>query len=132
MQIIDFEKKGNVVKFYLADESCVDYWGDDWDDAPYEHNAGTVYDHYVNGVKEIAFPMDYDVYEPADDWHYHHNSPFCKEDFKNRKAPCIVALKRDKDDWRDYLYTEMVFDSRALKFYYGDKMESGEMEIWKQ
>lgn len=32
-------------------------WGDDWDDAPYEHNAGTPYDHhydppYVSGKSD--------------------------------------------------------------------------------
>ena len=29
MKIIDFETKGNVIKFYLGENSCDDYWGDD-------------------------------------------------------------------------------------------------------
>ena len=40
-EIIDFERKGNVVRFYLGKNG--EQWGDDWDDAPYEHNAGKVY-----------------------------------------------------------------------------------------
>ena len=31
MKIIDFDEKGNVVRFYLGDDNCEDYWGDDWD-----------------------------------------------------------------------------------------------------
>ena len=44
MKIIDFEIKGNQVKFYLGSDNCDNYWGDDWDDKPYEHNAGEPYD----------------------------------------------------------------------------------------
>lgn len=42
MQIIDMEKKGNVVRFYLGENGK--QWGDDWNDAPYDCNAGTVYE----------------------------------------------------------------------------------------
>jgi hypothetical protein len=46
-------------------------WGDDWDDAPYEHNAGWPYEEYTsNGTRldsrivKIAF--DSDLQTPAD------------------------------------------------------------------
>ena len=47
-KIIDFERKGNIVRFYLGDvNNSNGYYGDDWDDVPYEHNAGKVYEQYV-------------------------------------------------------------------------------------
>lgn len=44
MKIIDFERKGNLVRFYLGDDDLEEWYGDDWNDTPYEHNAGQVYD----------------------------------------------------------------------------------------
>jgi hypothetical protein len=64
MQIIDFKRKGNVVRFYLGD-ATVHYWGDDWNDRPYEHNAGQVYEEFIKGYKDIAFDFDDLVLEPA-------------------------------------------------------------------
>jgi len=50
-------------------------WGDDWNDAPYEHNAGDPYE-YIEGetdlnkhhghIRYIAFLTDYTVYEPCE------------------------------------------------------------------
>jgi hypothetical protein len=125
MKIIDFEKKGNVVKFYLGDYECNDYWGDDWNDTPYEHNAGIVSNEFVKGTATVYFPFEYDVAEPSDDWHYNGNSPFCKEDFKNKKAPCIVANK-DTDYWGASEYSIMALSGKAIKFFYEDYMEPGE------
>ena len=48
MQIIDFEKKGNVGRFYLGD-ATKPYWGDDWYDRPYNTNASRVYDKFIKG-----------------------------------------------------------------------------------
>ena len=80
MKIIDFEKKGNIVRFYLGEKTedwgwtnpeykdytgetpswlkpKDTYYGDDWDDAPYEHNAGQVYEEFIKGQKDIAFDL---------------------------------------------------------------------------
>jgi hypothetical protein len=39
--------------YFTTQEKLVDQWGDDWDDAPYEHNAGEPYSptiyHYSDG-----------------------------------------------------------------------------------
>ena len=32
--VIDFETRGNVIRLYYGNDP--DYWGDDWDDKPYE------------------------------------------------------------------------------------------------
>ena len=88
MKVIDFSLYGNVIKFYLGADDCTDYWGDDWDDAPYEHNAGEVYSRYVKATADVAFPLKYSVCEACCGYF---NSPFSKEDMMNRKVPCITV-----------------------------------------
>lgn len=65
MKIIDYELKGNVVRFYLGKSTLTNYYGDDWDDAPYDSNAGCVYSEYIAGTADIAFPFDALVLEPC-------------------------------------------------------------------
>ena len=118
MKIIDFSKKGNVVRFYLGADGCEDYYGDDWDDAPYDCNAGKVYDRYIKGYRDIVFPFKYSVLEPCDRLT---DSGWCKDDMKARKVPCIIAVKSDSlfsDD-----FDMMNASSHTTRFYFGDKME---------
>ena len=126
MKIIDFEVKGNVVRFHLGEDDCFDYWGDDWDDRPYEHNAGAVYQQYFTGYADFYVNINLDVLTPESDWHYNGNSPFSKEDFKNRKTPCVV-IPFDFD-W-DSCYSISALSDNSLKFYFGDKIEPGEYYI---
>lgn len=127
MKIIDFEKKGNVVKFYLGDDNCKDYWGDDWDDRPYEHNAGEVYEEYVRGTAEVYFPFDTLVMEPCEDWHYDYNSPYCKEDMKKRKVPCIIAVPKMflESEWDNNCFSQYAGNDSIIKFYFNDAMSPG-------
>ena len=146
MKIIDMDRKGNVVRFYLGEKTKswgwtdpnykVDgktpdwlrpsdtYYGDDWDDAPYEHNAGSVYDQFVKGTRDVAFPFDWVLVEPRDTWSY--NSPFCKDDMVARKCPCLIAIpdsylkKNDLYDWQVDSYEKAAGISEAIKVYYGD------------
>lgn len=97
LKVIDFEKCGNVVRFYLDDIDCDDYWGDDWDDSPYEHNAGKVYDIFIKGYIDIAWPADWYVCEPS---YNVVNSKYCKKDFKERKTPIIIV--KDSNECDDY------------------------------
>lgn len=123
MKIIDFEKKGNVVRFYLGKDDCEDYRGDDWNDIPYEHNAGRVYDEYIVSHRDIAFPFDVVVLEPQDtDCQY--NSLWCKDDMKARKVPCIIAV-RNPDEYHEDEFEHYLGDEKTIKFYFGDKMEPG-------
>lgn len=39
-------------RLYFTPTRMTDQWGDDWDDAPYEHNAGTPCDDYYNEKNE--------------------------------------------------------------------------------
>ena len=124
MKIIDFETKGNVIKLYLGTND--DYWGDDWDDTPYEHNAGKVYSEFIEKSIEFAFPVNFKVLTPEDDWHYNGNSPYCKEDFKNRKAPCIIII--NDDEYYDS-YSEYLGNSNAISIYFNDDIESTKTKL---
>lgn len=121
MKIIDFEKKGNVVRFYLGKDDLEDWGGDDWNDKPYEHNAGLVDDKYIVGYRDIAFPFDFVVVEPQDG-NWNGNSDWCKDDMKERKIPCIVAML-DDGDWDNDRFMHLMGNDNATKFYFGDTMQ---------
>lgn len=118
MKIVDFEKKGNVVRFYVGKDSLKDWGGDDWDDCPYEHNAGIVYDEYISGYIDVAFPFDWLVCEPCEG---EMNSRWCKDDMKRKRVPCIVALP--EPDCLDETFSDIVSNQETIKIYFGDSVE---------
>ncbi len=120
MQIIDWECKGNVIRFYLGEDNLNDYWGDDWNDIPYEHNAGRVYEEFIKGYIDVIIPFDNQVYEPCNDYS---NSPYCKEDMIKRKIPCVVIATPGDigDDW-NYGFNKAVANPNTKKYYFGDKI----------
>lgn len=121
-KIIDFEKNGNQVKFYIGTENCNDYYGDDWDDAPYEHNAGLVYDRFIAGWFVKTFDFDDIVMEPCDG---HSNSRFCKDDMRNRRVPCICVLPKEYQEEYTWYYTfeDISNDAHIISFYFGDEVD---------
>lgn len=127
MKIIDFNKKGNVVRFYLGDDLDTEYHGDDWDDSPYEHNAGTAYSKYIKGHVDIAFPYDYTVLEPCDG---ECNSRWNKNDMKNRRVPCIIIVPPDltQNDW-DCGFAAYVGADKTKKYYFGDDLDEKSSNI---
>lgn len=114
LKIIDYEKKGNLVRFYLGDADCEDYYGDDWDDTPYEHNAGTVYSEYIKGHRDVCFPFDFTVMEVCDGVI---NSNYCKNDFKEQKVPCIVLVQGE------LVHPRALDNTLFATFYFGDPMQ---------
>lgn len=119
MIIIGWESKGNVVRFYLANKG-IDYWsGDDWDDAPYEHNACTCPLFGTDAWLEVAFSYKVSVLEPENDWNYGGNSPFCMNDFKERKAPFMVIDSTGEERW----YSQAVNNFDKFAIYMGDLAE---------
>lgn len=115
LKVIDFEIHGNQMKLYLGDKNCTNYWGDDWDDKPYECNAGIVYDRFVKDTAVINFLND-ELVEIKDGYY---NSPFCKEDFKNGEP---FAYLRN-DEVQEYSYHKIkrnnIFnEDRIKKFYF--------------
>lgn len=126
MKIIDFKKKGNVVRFWLGADDCDDYYGDDWDDAPYEHNAGQVYDKFIKDYVDVVFPFDAIVTEPADDWKYGGNTPYCKDSMKERLCPCIIVVgkKAQEFSWDDsFSFWAGSGVKDVKKIFFGDKID---------
>lgn len=128
--VIDFEEKGNVIRLYYGKSD--DYWGDDWNDRPYEHNAGTVYSKYVEEMKDYGFSLDTAVMSAENDWTYLGNSPFSKEDFQNRKAPCLIIAQNLDYSWLSPKYSDFLGDESnlAVKIYFGDSKEETEKKIF--
>lgn len=119
MKILDFELFGNIVKLYLG-ETTVGIFGDDWNDTPYEHNAGTVYDRFYTDTVEIAFPLSTSVFEPCFGYS---NSPYCKKDFLFRKVPFLLFGQPD-ESWKYHDYEELLETAPPLnKLYIGDDWE---------
>lgn len=126
LKIIDFEKNGNVVRFFLGNDNINNYWGDDWNDAPYESNAGNVYNEFIVGYIDVAFSLDYVVLEPSEDWYNNGNSYLSKEDFKNRKCPCIIIGKNDEDYYMNSYnnsFSHICTREDIIKFYFNDSYE---------
>jgi hypothetical protein len=121
MKIIDFEKRGNMIKFYLGANELEDWYGDDWDDVPYEHNAGTVYEEFVVAETVYTYGFDDLVCEPCDG---ENNSRWCKDDMKARRVPCICILKSEDIGENEYLYDfkDIIGNNKAIKYYFGDQM----------
>lgn len=116
MKIIDWERNGNIVRFYLGVDSLENWYGDDWDDTPYEHNADTVYQEYVAGTMDIAFPFDAEVSEPCDGYW---NSPYCKDDFKSGAVPIITVEFAETD----------ASETPMLPFFMGQHVDDGDPRI---
>ena len=122
MKIIDFETKKNAIRFALGADDCNDYWGDDWDDIPYEHNAGPVYSRYVTGYATILVPFTHPICDMEHDWLIPNNFKRSKEDFKMGRAPCLVV---DMDSgWNEH-YANAVLKKNSVKFYFNDPLEPG-------
>lgn len=73
---------------YFTPISLDKQWGDDWDDSPYEYNAGPPYDDYYNdkGEREeitlykIKFGIKSDDCNEPSYYGFGGNSPFCVKD----------------------------------------------------
>ena len=121
MKIIDVETKGNVVRFYLGDDDCTDYHGDDWHDKPYECNAGLVYEEYIKAVRDVAFSFDDLVLEPCDG--EPSGSWVSKDEMKNRKCPCLIVVPgKIKDGSYNDRFSEWVGADGVQRFYFDDPM----------
>lgn len=120
MQIIDMEKKGNLVRFYLGENGK--QWGDDWNDYPYEYNSGRVYDEYIKGIKDVAFSFDDVVLEPCDGAN---NSRISKQDMIKRKVPCLIVVPKslnEGDFWTYENFNHWIGVKGVKKYYFGDEM----------
>ena len=117
LKLIDFEKKCNQLRLFFGNEKP---WGDDWDDAPYQHNAGRVYDRFIKDTAVLSFYYDDIVYEPADDYSFPDVS---KEAMLRKTVPAFVVLPvkyRDPDSyWNSYSYTDLMLNKYTIQFFLG-------------
>lgn len=127
LKIIDFEKKGHLVRLYLGDKNLNEYYGDDWNDVPYDCNAGTVYDRFATGFIDVVFQFDSYVLEPSNEWISSGNCGYCKDDMKNRNMPCIVYVPYELDDGYFYdNFSRWVGSDNATKIYFEDTINVNE------
>ena len=98
----------------------LNYWsGDDWNDTPYEHNASSTPLFGVEEYVDVAFDYEVSVLEAQADWHYHGYSPFCMDDFKDRKAP-ILAIDVSGEEKH---YSLGVNKEEVYGIFMGDRFE---------
>lgn len=145
MKIIDVSLKGNVVRFYLGEKTddwgrtnkdykdsegktptwlkpSDKYYGDDWNDNPYEHNAGGVYDEFIKGTKDAKFNFDDLILEPSSDYD---NPGYSKEDMVDRKVPCLVIVPHKEINWDNMFdgFSSWAASDKSIKIYFGDDEE---------
>lgn len=156
LEVIDIGIKGNLVRFYLGKKEdkwgwtnpnykdyhgetpdwlkpSDTYYGDDWDDAPYDCNAGPVYDEFIKGYIDIAFDFECQVLEPQTPITYKYWS---KDDMRDRKIPCLIILAvgyeypeiyYKPDENGNYVPTfdflTSLEDNKVAKIYFGDNVQ---------
>lgn len=84
---------------YFTTQALDKQWGDDWNDTPYEHNAGRPYDDHIaeHENREPAWVIESlrfsagDLVEPREG---HWNSPYCVLDINVEKQ--VPWLRGDK------------------------------------
>lgn len=116
-------KKGTLSDSFLVKKELEDWYGDDWNDRPYEHNAETVYSEFVEGYIDMAWSLDTVAKEPCEGCY---NSPYRKDDFKLRNIPIIVThnlTSSDKYRW-NYDSFQNCFVAAAEKIFMGDSAET--------
>lgn len=60
--ILDMEMHDNMLTFWLGDdEDFSNSWGDDWNDTPFNGNAGRVLNEHVKKIITLKFPLYDDV-----------------------------------------------------------------------
>lgn len=103
-----------------------DAYGDDWDDSPYEHNAGIVYGRYVDYELVIHLGYDTALLFPCDGTD---NSMWCREDMRDDTVPLFVMLDEKTSaayakDWRldEFPYAFAIGLRDAHRFYFGDAL----------
>lgn len=124
LKIIDFEKKGNVIRLYLGNPNCDDYWGDDWNDSPYDCNAGIVYERFVIDTLDLAIPFDSLVIEPCNGVV---NCGYSKEDMKVRRVPCLLIVPASVTEGKEWVGEDFQYwigNAQALRIYFGDNIET--------
>lgn len=85
-----------ILRLYFTPRHMNEQWGDDWDDAPYEHNAEIPYDFYFNEDDKIQYYTIYQIeitldreHEPILPCDNYRNSPYSVADINSGKHAWI-------------------------------------------
>ena len=88
--------EGNQYYAYFTEVDLSEQWGDDWDDSPYEHNAGEPYDVTWKGKEKIEHIILVIPFEAGDKWirlpedyGFGGNSPWCVKNIDQGLIPWI-------------------------------------------
>ena len=96
LKIIDFDSRGNVVRFYLGDKNLQEHY----------ESGKPLKGGFSTGYIDIVFPFD--GYIIKSDNYY-------KDDMKNHEVPIIK-----------YIMPEEWHKDNIIKFYLGDSIETNE------
>ena len=82
---------------YFTTKELSEQWGDDWNDAPYEHNAGAPYYWRDDGrpkyeIKKVAISAELE--QPCDG---HFNSPYSVVVINNGAVPWLRTPSYEKE-----------------------------------
>ena len=92
---------------YFTPRKLEDQWGDDWNDRPYEHNAGAPYEEMKGKkikIKKLYIrPITATIIEPCDGYT---NSPYSVEDINNGAAPWLII---------DSTYTTTIYAGTTIE-----------------
>lgn len=129
MKILDFDKKGNAIRFYLGKDNLKGWYGDDWDD---RGCTDRVYDEFVSEVKDIVIPYKHSVYSPFD--FYHNEDQFSKDMFKSGNIPMLVIVKDEDKDYKNYEYhsydwNSALGDKDSIAIYMGEDIQKVEEKL---
>lgn len=143
--VVDCWTKGNAVRFVMGKwtkdwgwtnpnymrngqhaEPSDTYYGDDWNDRPYQDNAGDIYEEFVYNHYDILVPFNGQVLTPDGSY-----SSYSKEDMVHRFVPCVIiidpetfqAYKKITYEWDSFDFWLGVKDDGVHKIYFGDSAE---------
>lgn len=100
---------------YFSDKKAEDMWGDDWNDAPLEHNAGLPYEDRCNYYLELYISKDFNnrniktFDEEMEDLGCS-NSPYCAEDLN----------KQIMHEWAQLIENQEYYKQEVLKRYFAN------------
>lgn len=130
---------------YFSERHAKDNWGDDWDDAPYEHNAGTPYNEDYDGpelgikngrgiynpidIKEVRFELNEEIYEIRKPCYGTINSSYAVKDINNGAIAWlyIKSCIKDKESIAVNADCTLIEFTRIIKSL-GGKLEIKDLE----
>jgi hypothetical protein len=96
MRLCYVEDHAASMKMCYFTDDFENQWGDDWDDAPYEHNAGVPYESHGNNIQKIVVFTNLLTPRYDADGIEMTSSIFSVEDINNKAAPWLRASNLTK------------------------------------